>query len=128
MERCGTLLLVALLAPQVAAPAELPDGDLAAVRRAVAQDEAGEASPPAGDEPRESPGWIRLQVLDKATGERPVTLSVPLALLDACVGKKEQQERGERQSRLRELLEALGSARSLVEIDSEESEIRIWIE
>lgn len=127
----------------VLAGAETPAAtdDLAVVKQAVARNEAAaparevqEAKPaPRARSAAGEPQWFKVRVVDKATGKKKVTVNMPLTLVRAlgddlpvdwpCDG-------GRVRSRIKvsEVLAALEAGQDLVQVDDEDSEVRVWVE
>jgi hypothetical protein len=134
----GSALMAA--AAEVQKPRE---DDLSVVKRAVAMNQASVAparaetgvktvAAPAvrGREPR----WFKVRVVDKGTRKNKVTVNLPLALVRVlgddvpldwrCAGGD-----GPRCSiNLSEVLAALEAGQDIVQVDDEESEVRVWVE
>jgi len=134
----GTVLLAAAEAQKA------KDDDLALVKRAVAANPA--ASPAARPQaevrpaPRAAvrdhdPQWFKVRVVDKATGKRKVTVNLPLAVVKAlgddmpidwpCGGR---DSRVRSTLKLSEVLSALEAGQDLVQVDDDDSEVRVWVE
>ena len=144
MTRTGSMALVGVLGLSVstaAAQGSKPkEDDLALVKRAVAQNAAPTAQRPAeapsaaraqsrSDEPR----WFKVRVVDKATGKRKVTVNMPLSLVKALgddmpVDWPCGEGRIHSTLRMSEVLAALESGQDLVQVDDEDSEVRVWVE
>jgi hypothetical protein len=132
-----TTLVLALGLAAVAAPAAAgglsADDDLAVVKKATASSENGSRMP-AEAEPRsraDEPRWLRVRIVE--TGEKKATVKVnlPLALVHAlgddipvpgCGGH------GGKGLTVGEVLRALDTGESLVEIEDAGSTVRIWVE
>jgi hypothetical protein len=116
------------------------DDDLALVKRAVAQNSAPAALPQAEapTAPRASsrshePQWFKVRVVDKATGKKKVTVNMPLSLVkalgdDVPVDWPCGEGRIHSTLRMSEVLAALESGQDLVQVDDEDSEVRVWVE
>ena len=120
--------------------------DLAVVKRAVARQEVTVAPPSASvDAPRLRPGqkpeWLKVRIQEKGAKKARVTVNVPIALVRALgddfpidIGRHRRWRDGdeprdrEKVMRMGEVLALLDSGQSLVEIDDEESTVRIWVE
>ena len=112
--------------------------DLTVVKRAVAQAPAP-AAPAARAEapvPRTNrPTWFKVRVIDKGTKKGRVTVNLPLSLVRAlgdtpfdwkCGGDGHP---GRRCSiKVAEVLDALEAGQELVEVDDEQSIVKIWVE
>jgi hypothetical protein len=133
-------MAAAALAPggRARAAAQEPTDDLTVVKRAVAQAPAP-AAPAARAEatPLRSnrPTWFKVRIVDKGSKKGRVTVNLPLALvralgdapLDWKCGGHEQP--GRRCSiKVADVLEALEAGQQLVEIDDEQSVVKIWVE
>jgi hypothetical protein len=130
----GTALALAGL---VRAAAQDTD-DLTVVKRAVAQ-AAAPAAPavkPAASAPRSSkPQWFKVRVVDKGSKKGRVTVNLPLALVRAfgdtpfdwrCGGDEHPARRCS--IKVADVLEALEAGQELVEVDDENSVVKIWVE
>jgi hypothetical protein len=131
-----TLTLAALLGaiafPTPRAAADGASDDLAIVRKAVAapvRAEAEEAPAPRARRGAE-PSWFRVRIVEKGEKGARVKVNLPLSFvralgddlpLPACAGRGHGLTLGE-------VLRALDSGESLVEIDDEEASVRVWVE
>ena len=134
----GAVALVAVLGGAVllaAAEATKPrEDDLALVKRAVAARVETLPAPEASAPGRE-PQWFKVRVVEKATGKRKVTVNLPLALVKAmgddmpidwpCGG---EGSRVVSNLKLTRLLATLEAGQDLVQVDDEDSEVRVWVE
>ena len=140
----GAALAVAAAGVVIAAGAE---DDLAVVKRAVAgqqvaRQETPANTPPTADEPitrvREKGDlrWFKVRIIEKGSKKARVTVNLPIALVRALgddfpidIGRHAGW-RGERERTLRlgEVLATLEAGQSLVEIDDDESTVRVWVE
>jgi hypothetical protein len=122
----------------VRAAAQEAADDLAVVKRAVAQvpSPAAPAVKAQAPAPRGSkPTWFKVRVVDKGSKKTRVTVNMPLALVRAfgdapidwkCGG---EEHSGRRCSiKVAEVLEALEAGQELVEVDDENSIVKIWVE
>jgi hypothetical protein len=121
----------------VRAAAQTAD-DLTVVKRAVAQvpAPAGPAVKPAASAPRSSkPQWFKVRVVDKGSKKGRVTVNLPLALVRAfgdtpfdwrCGGDEHPARRCS--IKVADVLEALEAGQELVEVDDENSVVKIWVE
>ncbi len=112
--------------------------DLAVVKRAVAQ--APSAAAPAAKAqapaPRSGkPTWFKVRVVDKGSKKTRVTVNMPLALVralgDAPIDWKcgTDERPGHRCSiKVADVLEALEAGQELVEVDDENSIVKVWVE
>lgn len=133
----GAALLTAADQPK---PAQ---DDLAVVKRAVASDTtASAAARPQADEPPapraaargHEPQWFKVRVVDKASGKKKVTVNMPLALVRALGDDLPvdwpcgDHARVRSSLKVSEVLAALEAGQDLVQVDDEESEVRVWVE
>jgi hypothetical protein len=131
--RTTTMMLLALGALAVPAVADAVDDDLAVVKKATASEDGqaatAEASPRrTGDEPQ----WFRVRIIDKGEKKATVKVNLPLALIHALgddVPVPGCAEKGHgRHLTVGEVLRALDTGESLVEIEDEQSTVRVWVE
>jgi hypothetical protein len=139
----ATVLAVALAAPLTpAARADRADDDLAAVKKAVGGTVA-EARPAAEKEaekeearparPAKRDGkWLRVRVTERGGKHGKVSVNLPLGLARAFgedwpIRGSSRCEEGHRLT-LGDVLRALDSGQSLVEIDDEEASVRVWVD
>jgi len=133
---------LALAAPAFAGNAE---DDLAAVRKAVASTSGYQARPPA-EEPgpaserarasRKPPEmvWFRVHVAEKGKSGARVSVKLPLGLarLAADDWALSSRDGCSKRSRCRvtlgDLLRALDSGQSLVDIEDDGAKVRVWVE
>jgi hypothetical protein len=117
------------------------EDDLAVVRRAVARLETSpaqpETSPPAAKRParKAEPQWLRVRITEK-DGKSKVSVNLPLALaralgddipLDwAC--RRHDGDEVRRKIRLGDVLASLDSGQDIVQVDSEDGSVRVWVE
>jgi hypothetical protein len=121
----------------LAAAQEAAD-DLTVVKRAVAQAPAPTtpAARPAASTPRSGrPQWFKVRVVDKGSKKGRVTVNLPLALVRAfgdrpfdwrCGGDEHPARRCS--IKVADVLEALEAGQELVEVDDENSIVKIWVE
>lgn len=119
-----------------------PEDDLAIVKRAVADSQATavpegpptKASPPAAR--KEEPQWLKMRIVEKTGKKARVSVNLPLALVRA-VGDdwpidwhcgREGKEHRRCSIRIGEVLGALEAGQQLVEIESEDATVRVWVE
>jgi hypothetical protein len=137
------LAVVAALA--VPAAADRAEDDLQLVRKAVASSRVAQARPPAEEEPsraeatppprRSGPSWFRVRVVEKGARRGKVSVNLPLVLVRAfgddwpIAGLGHGRCRKDRGCpTLGEILRALDSGQSLVEIEDDEASVRVWVE
>jgi len=112
--------------------------DLTVVKRAVAQAPAPAAPAAKAAAPAPRPGkptWFKVRVVDKGSKKTRVTVNMPLALVRAfgdapidwkCGG---EEHAGRRCSiKVADVLEALEAGQELVEVDDEQSIVKVWVE
>jgi hypothetical protein len=116
------------------------EDDLAVVKRAVAQTTTPQPAPQALPDERPAPRppgaraqWLRVRVTER--GGKRVRINMPLSLVRAVsdwpvdFGCGWDGERRRCKLRLSEVLDALDSGQSLVEIDEDGgTKVRVWIE
>ena len=114
------------------------DDDLSVVRKAVADARPGEvsaktATPPArkGAEPQ----WLRVRVLDKKDRKTRVSVNLPLSLVKAFGSDwvldghcRRHKDEARQCLTLGEALRSLNSGQELVQVDDEDSTVRVWVE
>jgi len=122
----------------VRAAAQETADDLTVVKRAVAQAPAPAATvvKPAATAPRSGkPQWFKVRVVDKGSRKGRVTVNLPLALVRAfgdtpfdwkCGGDEHPARRCS--IKVADVLEALEAGQELVEVDDENSIVKIWVE
>ena len=141
-----TSLFVGILFAALAAPAaaDRAEDDLQLVKKAVASSRVAQARPPA-EEPsppraeaapparKGAPTWFRVRIVEKGSKRAKVSVNLPLGLVRSLGEEWPIAERGRcRQDRhcptLGEVLRALDSGQSLVEIEDDETTVRVWVE
>lgn len=129
------LTLAALLAATAFPASASADGaadDLAVVRKAVAAPVKAEAEAAPASQARRgaAPAWFRVRIVEKGDKGARVKVNLPLSFvralgddlpLPACAGHGHGLTLGE-------VLRALDSGESLVEIDDDEASVRVWVE
>jgi len=127
------MLVLALGAPAMPAVADAVDDDLAVVKKATASDDGGSmtAEAPPRQE-AEGPQWLRVRIVDKGEKNATVKVNLPLALVralgdDMAVPGCAESDTGRRLT-VGEVLRALDTGESLVEIEDEQSTVRVWVE
>ena len=124
----------ALLASALAVAVSASDDDLAVVKRAVSQ----RISMPDAARPgavAERPQWLRVRIVEKASKHSRVSVNLPLAIVrllgEGCpvIDWHCRAEGGRCSVKVAEVLHALESGeRQLVEIESDEASVRVWVE
>ena len=114
------------------------EDDLAVVRRAVAQNTpAPTTAPPAEDKAHDrkaSPQWLRVRITERG-GKSKVSVNLPLALARS-IGEDiplrwgcRRHCDGDRASlRLGDVLRSLDAGQDIVQVDSDEGTVRVWVE
>jgi hypothetical protein len=120
----------------VRAAAQETADDLTVVKRAVAQAPAAPAAKAAAIAPRSGkPQWFKVRVVDKSSKRGRVTVNLPLALVRAlgdtpfdwrCGGDEHPARRCS--IKVADVLETLEAGQELVEVDDENSIVKIWVE
>jgi hypothetical protein len=122
----------------VRAAAQETADDLTVVKRAVAQAPApaAPAVKPSAIGPRSGkPQWFKVRVVDKGSKKGRVTVNLPLALVRAfgdtpfdwrCGGDEHPARRCS--IKVADVLETLEAGQELVEVDDENSIVKIWVE
>jgi len=140
-----TTLFVGIVLAALAAPAaaDRAEDDLQLVKKAVLSTQAAPPRPPAEEpappatarpSPRKGePQWFRVRVVEKAGKRARVSVNLPLVLVRSLGDEWPIAERGRcRESghcpTLGEVLRALDSGQSLVEIEDDEATVRVWVE
>jgi hypothetical protein len=114
------------------------DDDLAVVKRATTGEaQAGpdtEKSVPIAKVKGAPATWLKVRVTEKVGKKARVSINVPLALVRALNDEcpfdfhVKDHEGTRHKVRLGELLKALDAGQQIVEIDDEESTLRVWVE
>lgn len=103
-------------------------GRVAAVAQAVPE---ARPLPRAGREPQ----WFKVRVVERGTGRKKVTVNLPLSLVRAlgddtidwgCRGEGERPQC--HTVRLSEVLRSLEAGQELVEVENEDSTVKVWVE
>jgi hypothetical protein len=132
----GAAALALLPHPTAAGASPSDDDDLSVVRRAVADARIADA-PPAravapphkGSEPR----WLKVRIQEKGEKRSRVSVNLPLALVRAVgsdwpiEGHRHRGSDGHCMT-LGEVLRALDSGQDIVQIDDEDTTVRVWVE
>jgi hypothetical protein len=109
------------------------DDDLAVVKKATSVENGQVApaeAPPrsTGDEPR----WFRVRIVEKGKKKATVKVNLPLALVHALGDDTPvpgcKDGKGGRRMTIGEVLRALDTGESLVEIEDEQCTVRVWVE
>ena len=132
---------VLLAAAEAAKPAE---DDLSLVKRAVAQNQGpsgpARAQAEARPAPRSAvrgqgdPQWFKIRVVDKGTRKNKVTVNLPITLVKALGDDVPidwpcgEGARVRSTLKMAEVLAALEAGQDLVQVDDEDSEVRVWVE
>lgn len=143
----GTLLapLAVVAALAVPAAADHAEDDLQLVRKAVASSRVAQARPPAEEAPSRAeavpptrsggPSWFRVRIVEKGNKRAKVSVNLPLPVVRAFGDEWPITGLGHGRCRkdrgcptLGEILRALDSGQSLVEIEDDEASVRVWVE
>lgn len=134
-----TTLALALGLAAVAAPAAAErhsaDEDLAVVKKATSSPSGPRTVAEAPPRPRaDEPQWLRVRIVERGDEKATVKVNLPLALVRAladdvpvpgCGGRG--GDGGERLT-VGQVLRALDTGESLVEIEDAGSSVRVWVE
>jgi len=136
----GMLFAIAV-APAVA---DRTEDDLQAVKKAVGSPAPAEARPAAEEAPaprpearplprKGEPQWFRVRIQGRGAKHAKVEVNLPLGLVrsfgdDWPVGTHDGCRKDRHCPTLGEILRALDSGQSLVEIESDDSTARVWVE
>jgi hypothetical protein len=141
-----TSLFAVMLAGALAAPlaADRAEDDLQLVKKAVASSPGTQARPPAEEPPAASaeakplprtgePQWFRVRVVEKAGKRARVSVNLPLGLVRSLgdewpIARPGRCGQDHHCPTLGEVLRALDSGQSLVEIEDDEKTVRVWVE
>jgi len=152
MTRSGTIASGAALLLAATVFAGTPEDDLAVVKKAVAR--AQETRPPDSEakvkEPKAeasparkgTPQWLKVRVVEKGSKKGKVSINVPLSLARAlgddfpidwrCHRRhseaREDRKRERCEIRLSEVFAALEAGQDLVEVDDDDTTVRVWVE
>jgi hypothetical protein len=138
-------ILVAALA--VPAAADRAEDDLQLVKKAVASSPVAQARPPA-EEPlppraesapaapagrKSAPTWFRVRIVEKGNKRAKVSVNLPLGIVRSLgdewpITGRERCRQDQHCPTLGEVLRALDSGQSLVEIEDDEATVRVWVE
>ena len=134
----AVIVVAALAAP---AAADRAEDDLQVVRKAVASSSrVAQARPPAEEPPPQAkpapakgePRWFRVRISEKAGKHGRVSINLPLGIARSLGDDWPISPRGkchrDHCPTLGEILRALDSGQSLVEIDDDEATVRVWVE
>ena len=134
------LLLATFVAP---AAADRAEDDLQLVRKAVASStRVAQANPPAEAPPapaeakpaprKGEPQWFRVRIVEKAGKRARVSINLPLGIVRSLGDEWPITGHGvcrkDRCPTVGEVLRALDSGQSLVEIEDDETTVRVWVE
>lgn len=136
-----TAWITLALAASLAGAAFAADDDLEVVKRATQAPPQVEAAPApptarAKEKPAERPTWFKVEVVDKLSGKRRVSVNLPIALVEAfgddvpvrwgCGEKAAPKDHCG--LKLKETLALLQKGQPLVEIEQETERIKVWVE
>ena len=134
-------VVAALVAP---AAADRAEDDLQLVKKAVGSSQVAQARPPA-EEPlppraeaappahKNAPTWFRVRIVEKGSKRAKVSVNLPLGLVRSLgdewpIGEHGRCRHDQHCPTLGEVLRALDSGQSLVEIEDDEATVRVWVE
>jgi hypothetical protein len=138
-----TSLFVVILAAALAVPAaaDRAEDDLQVVKKAVgSSSQVAQARPPAEEPPAEAkpaprkaePRWLHVRITGKAGKHGHLSINLPIGIARALGEDWPVSPHGECHRdhcpTLGEILRALDSGQSLVEIDDDEASVRVWVE
>ncbi|MBI3932112.1 MAG: hypothetical protein HY317_01730 [Acidobacteria bacterium] len=139
----GAFAVALLAGPAVAGTF---DDDLAVVKKALtpqgapSPEPAAQVTPTGPREERrvarrgEKPTWLKVRVVEKGDKRARVSVNVPLALARALGDgfpidlRCRRHARDHHAVRLGEVLDALESGQELVEIEDEDTTVKVWVE
>jgi hypothetical protein len=142
----GILLAPLAVVAALGAPAaaDRAEDDLQLVKKAVGSSSVAQTRPPAEEPPppraeaapptrKGAPSWFRVRIVDKANKPTKVSVNLPLGLVRAFgddwpIGEHGRCRQDHRCATLGEVLRALDSGQSLVEIEDDEATVRVWVE
>jgi hypothetical protein len=119
------------------------DDDLSIVKKAVTADAGGGGASDAKATPRSprkgpEPQWLRIRIVDKGQKKAKVSINLPLGLVKAigdeapldwhCPRGEGPKKEGRCSLRLSEILKALESGQDFVQIEDEDSSVRVYVE
>ena len=138
-----TSLFAAIVVAALAAPAaaDRTEDDLQVVKKAVgSSSQVAQARPPAEESPAEGKAaprkaearWFRVRITEKGGKHGHVSINLPIGIARALgedwpVAPHGECHRDHCQT-IGEILRALDSGQSLVEIDDEEASVRVWVD
>jgi hypothetical protein len=132
MKTMTLVLVLAAMSAPAAASGSSADDDLAVVKKATASGH-GQAStaeaPPRSQ--ADDPQWFRVRIVEKGKKKATVKVNLPLALVHAFgddVPVPGCGQKGGRHLTVGEVLRALDTGGNLVEIDDDDTTVRIWVE
>jgi hypothetical protein len=138
-----TLFAVCLVAAlAVPAAADRAEEDLQVVKKAVgSSSQVARARPPAEEPPAEAkpvprkaePRWFRVRITERGSKHGHVSINLPIGIARALGEDWPVAPHGECHGdhhcpTLGEILRALDSGQSLVEIEDEEASVRVWVD
>jgi len=133
--------VIAMAVLAVPAAADRAEDDLQLVKKAVgSSSQVAQARPPAEAPPTEAkpaprrgePRWFRVRITEKGGKHGHVSINLPIGIARVLGEDWPVAPHGECHRdhcpTLGEILRALDSGQSLVEIDDEEASVRVWID
>jgi hypothetical protein len=100
------------------------DDDLAVVRKAVHS--SAPSAAPAPRAPSREARWLKVRIVE-GRGRSRINVKLPLAAVKAVGGDLPVNVKGVR-LRLTDILRTLESGEPLVEVNDEDSDVRVWVE
>ena len=122
---------LAMLVAPAAADASSAEDDLAVVKKATSSDSGSRTPVEAPPRTRaDEPQWLRVRIVENGDKKATVKVNLPLALVHALGDDMPVPGCGDGEEGLTvgQVLRALDSGESLVEIEDGESTVRIWVE
>jgi hypothetical protein len=116
------------------ASARGPEDDLTLVKRAVGEDPPAAQETEARSKPKGEARWLKVRIHETRGKKARVTINLPLSLAralgdDIPIDWGHRHRDGKhRHIRLSEILEALEAGQELVQIDSDDGTVRVWVE
>jgi hypothetical protein len=136
----AVFVVAGLALPSLPAVADRAEDDLQVVKRAVgSSSQVAQARPPA-EEPAEAKPvprkaearWFRVRITEKGGKHGHVSINLPIGIVRALGDDWPVAPHGECHRdhcpTIGQILRALDSGQSLVEIDDEEASVRVWVD
>lgn len=127
----GWLMLAVCVGLGVPVGAGSSEDDLAVVKKAVAKGEEKQVAK-VEDSSKGKPQWIHVRIEGKGTKKEKVSVNLPFALVEALgdvpIHCKKFEDASGKAIHLADILKALKAGQELVEIDDQESTVRVWLD